>query len=44
MENESIPCDILILSSSYEGGIAYVETKQIDGETNLKQKYSIFDL
>ncbi|CAD8046114.1 unnamed protein product [Paramecium primaurelia] len=44
MENESIPCDILILSSSYQGGIAYVETKQIDGETNLKQKYSIYDL
>ncbi|CAD8053969.1 unnamed protein product [Paramecium primaurelia] len=44
MENESIPCDILILSSNYQGGIAYVETKQIDGETNLKQKYSIYDL
>ncbi|CAD8051177.1 unnamed protein product [Paramecium sonneborni] len=44
MENESIPCDILILSSSYQGGIAYVETKQIDGETNLKQKYSIYNL
>lgn len=44
MENESIPCDMLILSTSQEGGIAYVETKQIDGETNLKQKYSIYEL
>ncbi|KAL5034488.1 phospholipid transporting ATPase [Batrachochytrium dendrobatidis] len=35
-ENESIPADIVILSSSDATGIAYVETKNLDGETNLK--------
>ena len=28
-----------MVSSSLPKGIAYVETKNLDGETNLKQKY-----
>lgn len=30
--------DVLILSSSLPDGIAYIETKNLDGETNLKLK------
>jgi magnesium-transporting ATPase (P-type) len=34
--NESIPADIIVLSTSNSQGICYVETKNLDGETNLK--------
>eukprot|EP01114_Cavostelium_apophysatum_P004419 TRINITY_DN1464_c0_g1_i1.p1 TRINITY_DN1464_c0_g1~~TRINITY_DN1464_c0_g1_i1.p1 ORF type:complete len:1137 (+),score=375.62 TRINITY_DN1464_c0_g1_i1:221-3631(+) len=34
----AFPCDIVILSSGLEDGICYVETAQLDGETNLKEK------
>ena len=34
--NESIPADIVVLSTSNPQGICYVETKNLDGETNLK--------
>ena len=34
--NESIPADIIVLSTSNAQGICYVETKNLDGETNLK--------
>ncbi|XP_042401682.1 probable phospholipid-transporting ATPase 4 isoform X1 [Zingiber officinale] len=35
------PADLLLLSSSYEDGICYVETMNLDGETNLKIKRSL---
>ncbi|XP_009402930.2 probable phospholipid-transporting ATPase 7 isoform X1 [Musa acuminata AAA Group] len=35
------PADLLLLSSSYEDGICYVETMNLDGETNLKVKRSL---
>jgi phospholipid-transporting ATPase len=37
-ENQFFPCDMIILNSSLPKGICYVETKNLDGETNLKQK------
>lgn len=38
MENEYFPCDVMLLKSSEKKGVAYIETKNLDGETNLKHK------
>ncbi|XP_057549813.1 probable phospholipid-transporting ATPase 4 [Amaranthus tricolor] len=40
-KDEFFPADLLLLSSSYEDGICYVETMNLDGETNLKVKRAI---
>lgn len=37
-ENEYFPCDMLLLNTSLPKGICYIETKNLDGETNLKHK------
>ncbi|KAJ3235827.1 hypothetical protein HDU81_011406 [Chytriomyces hyalinus] len=34
--NENIPADVLIISSSEQDTTCYIETKNLDGETNLK--------
>jgi phospholipid-transporting ATPase len=36
-ENEAIPADLIILKTDKDN-ICYVETKNLDGETNLKHK------
>ncbi|XWS44176.1 hypothetical protein CRYUN_Cryun15aG0021900 [Craigia yunnanensis] len=40
-KDEYFPADILLLSSSYEDGVCYVETMNLDGETNLKLKHAL---
>uniref|UniRef100_A0A672HE12 Phospholipid-transporting ATPase n=1 Tax=Salarias fasciatus TaxID=181472 RepID=A0A672HE12_SALFA len=42
--NEIIPADMLLLYSSDPRGICYIETANLDGETNLKQREVISDL
>ena len=36
--NEMIPADILVLRSSDEHGLCYIDTQNLDGEANLKQR------
>eukprot|EP00923_Selenidium_pygospionis_P054002 GHVN01094025.1.p1 GENE.GHVN01094025.1~~GHVN01094025.1.p1 ORF type:complete len:2168 (-),score=405.55 GHVN01094025.1:378-6881(-) len=38
---QRVPADLVLLGCSDEFGIAYVETAQLDGETNLKNKTCI---
>lgn len=37
-KNEFFPCDLLLIRHSNESNFVYVETKNLDGETNLKQR------
>lgn len=39
--DEELPADIIILSTSDPDGGCYVETKNLDGETNLKNRQSL---
>ena len=41
VENEELfPSDLILLSSSGDGGIAFIETASLDGEKNLKPRSS----
>jgi len=37
-KNQRFPADMILLKSSDPSGIAYVETMNLDGESNLKHK------
>ncbi|KAK7265044.1 hypothetical protein RJT34_32660 [Clitoria ternatea] len=37
-KDEFFPADLILLSSNYDDAICYVETMNLDGETNLKMK------
>ncbi|WPK25219.1 hypothetical protein PUMCH_002525 [Australozyma saopauloensis] len=39
--NEEVPADVMILASSDEDNCCFVETKNLDGETNLKVKQAV---
>ena len=43
-ENSFFPADVVVLNSSENDGAFYVETKNLDGETNLKLKNVAKDL
>ena len=43
-ENEQIPADMILLTSSNKSGNVYVETSNIDGETNLKIRQPSMDM
>jgi P-type E1-E2 ATPase len=36
--DEAFPADMIFLTSSNETGLAFVDTMNLDGETNLKEK------
>ncbi|KAG8391056.1 hypothetical protein BUALT_Bualt01G0148200 [Buddleja alternifolia] len=38
--NETLPCDMVLLCTSDTTGIAYVQTTNLDGESNLKTRYA----
>ncbi|THH32200.1 hypothetical protein EUX98_g2001 [Antrodiella citrinella] len=40
-ENEQVPADIVVLATSDPDNMCYLETKNLDGETNLKPRRSI---
>lgn len=42
--NEIIPADMLLIYSSDPRGVCYIETVNLDGETNLKQKQVVLGL
>ena len=37
-ENEEFPCDCILLNSSHNDGVCYIETGSLDGEKTLKTK------
>ena len=41
LKNEELSSDVLLLKTSNENGYAYIETKSLDGETNLKEKVAL---
>ncbi|KAF6146443.1 hypothetical protein GIB67_037743 [Kingdonia uniflora] len=38
--NDTLPCDLVLLSTSDPTGVAYIQTINLDGESNLKTRYA----
>lgn len=43
-DNDSIPADIIICATSEDENVCYLETKNLDGETNLKARQAVPEL
>ena len=41
VRDQSFPCDLVLLASPLDDAVCYVETKNLDGETNLKLKRGV---
>lgn len=41
VRDQAFPCDLVLLASSLDDSVCYVETKNLDGETNLKIKRGV---
>ncbi|KAI9363507.1 hypothetical protein DFJ73DRAFT_792883 [Zopfochytrium polystomum] len=41
VKGEKLPVDAIVLSTSYDDGTCFVETAELDGETNLKRRTAI---
>ncbi|KAJ7526169.1 hypothetical protein O6H91_17G086000 [Diphasiastrum complanatum] len=39
--NELVPCDMVLLATSDPTGLAYIQTINLDGESNLKTRYAL---
>lgn len=42
--NQFFPADLLLMHSTGENGVCFVETKNLDGESNLKMKVATKEL
>lgn len=42
-KNEMIPCDIIVMKSSDDNGLCYLETTNLDGESALKPRQAIIN-
>ncbi|KAK4342596.1 hypothetical protein RND71_038412 [Anisodus tanguticus] len=40
LADETMPCDMVLLGTSDPSGIAYIQTMNLDGESNLKTRYA----
>eukprot|EP00162_Nutomonas_longa_P015389 comp22295_c0_seq1/m.53328 comp22295_c0_seq1/g.53328 ORF comp22295_c0_seq1/g.53328 comp22295_c0_seq1/m.53328 type:complete len:1167 (-) comp22295_c0_seq1:215-3715(-) len=40
-KDQNFPCDLILLASTDQSGTCYVETKNLDGETNYKDRQAI---
>lgn len=43
-KNQFFPADLLLMHSTGENGVCFVETKNLDGESNLKMKVATKEL
>lgn len=42
--NDIVPADLLLLHTSDPNGVCHIETANLDGETNLKQRRTVSGL